>query len=123
MLEAKEAITKWLAERGLGKEKINYKLRTWYSQDSYWGEPIPIIHCEKCGYVPVPYDQLPVTLPDIENYQQSDSGESPLVNIPEWVNTTCQNAMEGKRKPIQCLSGQVLPGTSSNTPTHTMTRR
>ena len=88
--EAKEAITKWLAEKGLGKEKINYKLRDWvFSRQRYWGEPIPIIHCEKCGYVPVPYDQLPVTLPDIENYQQSDSGESPLVNIPEWVNTTC----------------------------------
>lgn len=88
--EAKEAITKWLAEKRLGKEKINYKLRDWvFSRQRYWGEPIPIIHCEKCGYVPVPYDQLPVTLPDIENYQQSDSGESPLVNIPEWVNTTC----------------------------------
>ena len=88
--EAKKAIIAWLEEKGLGHEKVNYKLRDWvFSRQRYWGEPIPIVHCEKCGMVPVPEDQLPVTLPMVENYEPTDDGESPLSRMPEWLNTTC----------------------------------
>ncbi|MEE3467507.1 MAG: leucine--tRNA ligase [Eubacterium sp.] len=88
--EAKEAITKWLADKGLGKHKKNFKLRDWvFSRQRYWGEPIPIVHCEKCGYVPISEDELPLTLPEVENYVPTDSGESPLANCTDWINTTC----------------------------------
>ncbi len=88
--EAKEKIIEFLAENKMGEPKVNYKLRDWvFSRQRYWGEPIPIVKCEKCGYVPLPEDQLPLTLPKIDNYVQTDSGESPLVNCPEWTNTTC----------------------------------
>ncbi len=87
---AKKKVTGWLAETGKGKGAVNYKLRDWLiSRQRYWGAPIPIIHCENCGEVPVPDDQLPVVLPDVENYEPSGSGESPLANIPEFVDTTC----------------------------------
>jgi leucyl-tRNA synthetase len=73
-----------------GTKVTKYKLRDWvFSRQRYWGEPIPVVHCEKCGIVPVPEDQLPVTLPEVENYQPTDTGESPLANITDWVNTTC----------------------------------
>ncbi|MBQ8983314.1 MAG: leucine--tRNA ligase [Lachnospiraceae bacterium] len=76
--------------RGLGKKTTNYKLRDWvFSRQRYWGEPIPIVHCPDCGAVPVPEDQLPLLLPDVENYQPTGTGESPLAAIDEWVNTTC----------------------------------
>ncbi|MDO4621119.1 MAG: leucine--tRNA ligase [Lachnospiraceae bacterium] len=79
-----------IEKMGIGKKTVNYKLRDWvFSRQRYWGEPIPIIHCEKCGPVPVPEDQLPVLLPNVESYQPTDSGESPLAAIDEWVNTTC----------------------------------
>ena len=79
-----------IEERGLGKKTVNYKLRDWvFSRQRYWGEPIPIIHCPKCGNVPVPEDQLPLTLPEVESYQPTGTGESPLAAIDEWVNTTC----------------------------------
>jgi len=79
-----------IEERGLGKKTVNYKLRDWvFSRQRYWGEPIPIIHCPKCGNVPVPEDQLPLTLPEVESYQPTGTGESPLAAIEEWVNTTC----------------------------------
>ncbi len=79
-----------IEERGLGRKTTNYKLRDWvFSRQRYWGEPIPIIHCPKCGNVPVPEDQLPLRLPDVESYQPTGTGESPLAAIDEWVNTTC----------------------------------
>ena len=87
---AKDKITDWLEENGIGKRKVNYKLRDWvFSRQRYWGEPIPLVFCEKCGWVPVPEPELPVLLPEIESYEPSDTGESPLAKIPEWVNTTC----------------------------------
>ena len=88
--EAKAAITQRLTEMGCGHEKVNYKLRDWvFSRQRYWGEPIPIIHCDKCGMVPVPEDQLPVVLPNVKNYEPTDSGESPLSTMTDWVNVTC----------------------------------
>ncbi|MEG1967090.1 MAG: leucine--tRNA ligase [Clostridia bacterium] len=88
--EAKTKIIDWLSEKGLGERKVNYKLRDWvFSRQRYWGEPIPVVHCEHCGTVPVPENQLPVLLPAVENYEPTDSGESPLSAITDWVNTTC----------------------------------
>ena len=86
----KEEAPLMIEKAGLGKKTVNYKLRDWvFSRQRYWGEPIPIVHCEKCGPVPVPEDQLPVLLPDVESYQPTDTGESPLAAIDSWVNTTC----------------------------------
>ena len=89
-LEAKEKILDYLEENNIGKKTTNYKLRDWvFSRQRYWGEPIPIIHCEKCGAVPVPENELPVILPEVESYQPTETGESPLSAIDDWVNTTC----------------------------------
>ena len=88
--EAKEKMIAYLEEKGIGKRKVNFKLRDWvFSRQRYWGEPIPLIWCDKCGWVPVPEDQLPLTLPDVENYEPTDNGESPLAKIDSWGNTTC----------------------------------
>ena len=88
--EAKRAIVQALEDKGAGKSAVKYKLRDWiFSRQHYWGEPIPIIHCSDCGAVPVPENQLPVTLPDVENYEPTDTGESPLAAIAKWVNVTC----------------------------------
>ena len=88
--EAKKAITAWLEEKGLGCAKTNYKLRDWvFSRQRYWGEPIPIVKCEKCGYVPLPEEELPLLLPDVDSYMPTDNGESPLAAMTDWVNTTC----------------------------------
>src|SRR3989339_16289 len=88
--KAIEAINKWLEDNGIGKSAKNYKLRDWiFSRQHYWGEPIPIVFCEKCGEIPVPEDQLPVALPMVEKYEPTDTGESPLADISDWVNTTC----------------------------------
>ncbi|MBN2552214.1 MAG: leucine--tRNA ligase [Spirochaetales bacterium] len=86
----KEAIIRWLEERNLGSRAVNYKLRDWvFSRQRYWGEPIPLVHCEACGIVPVPYDELPLKLPEVKSYTPTGTGESPLVAIHEWVNTKC----------------------------------
>ncbi len=88
--QAKEAIKDYMTEKGFGERKVNYKLRDWvFSRQRYWGEPIPIVHCEKCGYVPVPEDQLPLKLPMVDSYEPTDTGESPLAAIDSFVNTTC----------------------------------
>ena len=86
----KEHIISWLEERGSGEKAVNYKLRDWiFSRQRYWGEPVPLVHCDACGIVPVPYDQLPLELPNVESYKPTGTGESPLGAIDEWVNTTC----------------------------------
>ena len=88
--EAKEAIKDYLTEQGFGQRKVNYKLRDWvFSRQRYWGEPIPIVHCEHCGYVPVPENELPLKLPMVDSYEPTDNGESPLATIDSFVNTTC----------------------------------
>ncbi|MCI7812620.1 MAG: leucine--tRNA ligase [Lachnospiraceae bacterium] len=88
--DAKRDLPELLASRGIGKVTTNYKLRDWvFSRQRYWGEPIPIIHCEHCGAVPVPEEELPLRLPEVESYQPTGTGESPLAAIDEWVNTTC----------------------------------
>ena len=88
--DAKKRIIEFLTEKGLGEKKVNFKLRDWvFSRQRYWGEPIPLVHCDKCGWVPVPEDQLPVKLPDVESYEPTDNGESPLAKMTDWVNTTC----------------------------------
>ena len=88
--EAKKAIIEYLEKENIGTQKTNYKLRDWvFSRQRYWGEPIPIVHCDKCGYVPLPEDQLPLELPDVESYMPTDNGESPLAALRSWVETTC----------------------------------
>jgi leucyl-tRNA synthetase len=98
--EAIPAATAWLASKGLGEEAVSYHLRDWiFSRQHYWGEPIPMVFCENCGWNPVPEDQLPVILPEIEAYKPTDTGESPLANVPEWVNVTCPSCGgPGKRE-------------------------
>ena len=88
--ELKKEAPAMIEEMGIGKKTTNYKLRDWvFSRQRYWGEPIPIVHCDDCGCVPVPEDQLPLTLPEVDNYEPTGTGESPLAGIEEWVNTTC----------------------------------
>jgi len=88
--DALPAAIQWLKELGIGEATVSYHLRDWiFSRQHYWGEPIPMIYCEHCGWQPVPEDQLPVKLPDVEQYEPTDTGESPLANISEWVTTTC----------------------------------
>ena len=88
--DAKVKIIEFLTEKGIGHKKVNYKLRDWvFSRQRYWGEPIPIVHCDCCGYVPVPESELPLKLPEVESYMPTDNGESPLAAMTDWVNTTC----------------------------------
>lgn len=88
--DAKENMIKFLEEKGIGQAKTNYKLRDWvFSRQRYWGEPIPIVHCDKCGYVPIDESQLPLLLPEVDSYMPTDNGESPLAAMTDWVNTTC----------------------------------
>lgn len=92
-LSVQDAIAKiiaYLEEKGVGEKKVNFKLRDWvFSRQRYWGEPIPLVYCEKCGYVPLPEDQLPLLLPEVDNYEPTDDGQSPLAKMTDWVNTTC----------------------------------
>ena len=92
-LPVKEAIPtmiNWLEEKGLGKRKVNFKLRDWvFSRQRYWGEPIPLVNCEKCGWVPVPESELPLVLPEIDTFEPGENGESPLAKAYDWINTTC----------------------------------
>ncbi|MGI6772165.1 MAG: leucine--tRNA ligase [Acutalibacteraceae bacterium] len=88
--EAKEKIVDWLVKEGKGESKVNFKLRDWvFSRQRYWGEPIPIVECPKCGFVPIPESELPLKLPMVESYEPTDTGESPLAKLTDWVNTTC----------------------------------
>ena len=88
--DAKKAITKFLTEKGIGTQKINYKLRDWiFARQRYWGEPVPIIICPKCGYVPLREEDLPLTLPEVESYEPTDNGESPLAKVRSWVEVKC----------------------------------
>ena len=88
--EAKGKITEWLSENGKGRSKVNFKLRDWvFSRQRYWGEPIPMVYCPQCGYVPLPEDQLPLKLPMVDSYEPTETGESPLAKMTDWVNTTC----------------------------------
>ena len=90
MQEAIDAVIAWLEEHGKGKKAVNYKLRDWiFSRQRYWGEPMPLIHCPHCGTVPVPEEQLPLLLPEVKKYEPTGTGESPLANVEEWVNTPC----------------------------------
>ena len=80
----------FLTQKGIGHEKTNFKLRDWvFSRQRYWGEPIPIVHCDKCGFVAIPESELPLELPEVESYMPTDNGESPLAAMTDWVNTTC----------------------------------
>ena len=88
--EAKKKIIDWLTSEGKGHSKVNYKLRDWvFSRQRYWGEPIPIVHCDKCGYVPIDESELPLRLPMVESYEPTDNGESPLAKMTDWLETTC----------------------------------
>ena len=88
--DAIPAMVEWLGEKGIGRAKVQYKLRDWvFSRQRYWGEPIPIVKCDKCGYVALPEDQLPLELPNVHTYEPTDNGESPLAHMTDWVNTTC----------------------------------
>ncbi len=96
--EARQAMVAWLAKNNLGAKKVNFKIKDWvFSRQRYWGEPIPLIHCEKCGVVAVPEEELPLVLPEVKSYEPTDNGESPLAAITEWVNTKCPNC-GGKAK-------------------------
>ncbi|MFW5808285.1 MAG: leucine--tRNA ligase [Spirochaetota bacterium] len=95
----KTAITSWLEEQGKGKKAVNYKLRDWiFSRQRYWGEPIPLVHCESCGTVPLDEKDLPLTLPEVETYKPTGTGESPLAAIEDWVNTTCPQCKGAARR-------------------------
>ena len=88
--EAIPAMIKWLEEKGIGEKKVNYKLRDWvFTRQRYWGEPIPLVHCDKCGWVPLPYSELPLKLPEIEDFEPTDDGSSALARATDWIKTTC----------------------------------
>ena len=94
-----EKIISYLEEKGFGEKKTNYRLQDWiFSRQRFWGEPIPMVYCEKCGWVPLPYEELPLILPDVPSYEPTENGESPLANVYDWVNTTCPKCGEHARR-------------------------
>ena len=104
--EAKKAIAEHLIAQGVARKKLNFKMRDWiFSRQRYWGEPIPMIHCEECGWVPVPDEQLPVRLPDVESYEPTKDGESPLSLITDWVETTCPHCGKKARRETDTMPG------------------
>lgn len=111
--EARVKIGGYIEKERIGSVVTRYHLHDWiFSRQRYWGEPIPIIYCDRCGTVPVPEKDLPVKLPGVQSYKPADTGESPLANITDWVNTKCPKCGEMQReKQIQCLIGQVPVGT------------
>lgn len=97
--EGKKKITEYLEEAGLGQPKVNYKLRDWiFSRQRYWGEPIPMVYCEKCGWVPLPESELPLKLPNVESYEPTDTGESPLSKLTDWVETSCPKCGQAAKR-------------------------
>ncbi|MCC8122721.1 MAG: leucine--tRNA ligase [Oscillospiraceae bacterium] len=97
--QAIPAMTRWLTERGIGEEKVNYKLRDWvFSRQRYWGEPIPMVWCDTCGWVPLPEEALPLELPNVESYEPTENGESPLSKMTDWVSTTCPHCGGAARR-------------------------
>jgi leucyl-tRNA synthetase len=104
--DAQRRMGAWVSSKGIGEPKVNYRLRDWLiSRQRYWGAPIPIIHCEKCGLVPVPEEQLPVLLPDVESYEPTSTGESPLANIPEFVNVECPKCGGPAKRETDTMGG------------------
>ena len=122
--DAKEKMIKFLEEKGIGQAKTNYKLRDWvFSRQRYWGEPIPIVHCDKCGYVPIDESELPLLLPEVESYMPTDNGESPLAAMTDWVNTTCPCCGGPAKRETDTMPQWLdLPGISCVIPIRTMTR-
>ena len=112
--EAKKRITQYLEEKGIGHAKVNYKLRDWvFSRQRYWGEPIPVVYCEKCGWVPLPESELPLKLPEVKSYEPTDNGESPLAPHDRLVSTTCPHCGGPARRETDTMPQWLVPpGTS-----------
>ncbi len=122
--EAKKKIIEFLEEKKIGKGKTNFKLRDWvFSRQRYWGEPIPIVNCETCGYVALPESELPLQLPEVDSYMPTDNGESPLAAMEGWVSTTCPCCGGRKGRQTLCPNGQGLPGISCGIQTRRIKKR